>query len=154
MFRIYLAIFRQVYTSWKCCTALDRKSMYINAVAYRISDWNVFENKNLPSALFSSYGIHVYVMYNVEGSLCRLIRRSEHLIGRLISRQTEGQSFGDHISSESVSVATSSVIEPSIVLSSVSYWLVWVNAQSACALNTRYVSEWYIDGAGCSNVIL
>jgi hypothetical protein len=33
-----------------------------------------------------------------------------------------------------------SVIEASIVLCSVSLWLVWVNVQSTCALNTRYRS--------------
>jgi hypothetical protein len=55
-------------------------------------------------------------------SLWRLIRRPEHLIGRHcgISRQTEGQSFGDHLISESVGVTPSSVIEASIVLCSVS----------------------------------
>jgi hypothetical protein len=37
-----------------------------------------------------------------------------------ISRQTEGHSIGDHLSSESVSVTLSSVIEASIVLCSVS----------------------------------
>jgi hypothetical protein len=37
-----------------------------------------------------------------------------------ISRQTEGHSFGDHLSSESVRVTPSSVIEASIVLCSVS----------------------------------
>jgi hypothetical protein len=37
-----------------------------------------------------------------------------------ISWQTEGHSFGDHLSSESVSVTPSSVIEASIVLCSVS----------------------------------
>jgi hypothetical protein len=56
-----------------------------------------------------------------------------------ISRQTESHSFGDHLISESVSVTPSSVIEASIVLCSVSLWLVWVNVQTACALNTRYL---------------
>jgi hypothetical protein len=58
---------------------------------------------------------------NMECSLCRLIRRPEHLIGRHcgISRQTEGHSFGDHLISKSVSVTSSSVIEASIVLCSV-----------------------------------
>jgi hypothetical protein len=37
-----------------------------------------------------------------------------------ISWQTEGHSFGDHLSSESVSVTPSSVIEATIVLGSVS----------------------------------
>jgi hypothetical protein len=76
-------------------------------------------------------------------SLCRLIRRPEHLIGRHcgISRQTEDHSFGDHLISESVSVTPSSVIEASVVLSSVSLWLVWVNVQSACALNVRYIAR-------------
>jgi hypothetical protein len=37
-----------------------------------------------------------------------------------ISRQTEGQSFGDHLISESVSVTPSNVIEASIALCSVS----------------------------------
>jgi hypothetical protein len=38
--------------------------------------------------------------------LCRLIRRPDRLIGRHcgISRQTEGHSFGDHLTSESVRV--------------------------------------------------
>jgi hypothetical protein len=65
-------------------------------------------------------------------SFCRLIRRPEHLIGRhWYLPQTEGQSFGDHLISESVSVTPSSVVEASIVLCSVSLWLVWVNGQSA-----------------------
>jgi hypothetical protein len=71
-------------------------------------------------------------------SLCRLIRRPEHIIGRHcgISRQTEGHSFGDHLISESVSATPSSVIEASVVLCSVCLWLLWVNVQSACTLNT------------------
>jgi hypothetical protein len=46
----------------------------------------------------------------------------EHLIGRhcCISRQTEGHSFGDRLSSESVSVMPSNMIEASIVQCSVS----------------------------------
>jgi hypothetical protein len=55
-----------------------------------------------------------------------------------ISRQTEGHSFGDHLISGSVNVTPSSVIEASIVLYTVSFWLVWVNVQSAWVLNTRY----------------
>jgi hypothetical protein len=55
-----------------------------------------------------------------------------------ISRKTEGHSFGDHLSSESVRVTPSCVIEASIVHCSVLLWLMWVNVQSACALNTRY----------------
>jgi hypothetical protein len=38
-----------------------------------------------------------------------------------ISRQTKGHSFDDHLASESVCVKTSSVIEASIVLCSVSF---------------------------------
>jgi hypothetical protein len=55
----------------------------------------------------------------IECSLCRVIRRPEHLIGRHcgISRQTEGHLFDDHLISESVSVTPSSDIEASIVLS-------------------------------------
>jgi hypothetical protein len=60
-----------------------------------------------------------------------------------IFRQTEGHSFGDHLISKSVSVTPSSVIEASIVLCSVFLWLVWVNVQSACALNTRYI-YWHV----------
>jgi hypothetical protein len=58
----------------------------------------------------------------IECSLCRLIRRSENLIGRHcgFSRQTEGHSFGDHLICESVSVKPSSVTVASIVLCSVS----------------------------------
>jgi hypothetical protein len=56
------------------------------------------------------------------------------------SRQTEGHSFGDHLISWSVSVTRVSVIEASIVLCSVSLWLVWVNVLSACALNIWYFS--------------
>jgi hypothetical protein len=69
----------------------------------------------------------------------RLIRRPEH-IGRHcgIARRTEGHSFDDHLISGSVSVTPSSVIEASIVLCSVSSWLMWVSVQSACAPNTRY----------------
>jgi hypothetical protein len=82
----------------------------------------------------------------IECSFCRLIRRPEHLIGKRvgISRQTEGLSFGGHLINESVSVTPSSVTEASIVLCSVSLWLVWVSVQSACALNTRYIWNWLI----------
>jgi hypothetical protein len=55
-----------------------------------------------------------------------------------ISGKAQGHLFGDHLSSESVSVMPSSVIQASIVLCSVSLWLIWVNVQSACALKTRY----------------
>jgi hypothetical protein len=41
--------------------------------------------------------------------------------------------------SMSVSVMPLSVTEASIVLCSVSLWLMWVNVQSACDLNTRYL---------------
>jgi hypothetical protein len=58
-------------------------------------------------------------LFSTKCSLCRLIRHpgsfSEHLIGKHcgIPQQTEGQSFGDHLISESVSVMLSSVIETS-----------------------------------------
>jgi hypothetical protein len=80
-------------------------------------------------------------LLNIECSLRRLIRRPEHLIGRHcgIYRQTEGHSFGDHLISASVSVTSSSVTESSIVLRSVSLWLMWVNVQSACAVNTQCI---------------
>jgi hypothetical protein len=35
-------------------------------------------------------------------------------------------------------------IEASIVLCSVILWHVWVNVQSACALNIRYISQRYL----------
>jgi hypothetical protein len=70
----------------------------------------------------------------IECSLCRLIRR----LHTDISCQTECHSFGDHLISGWVSVTPSSVIEASIVAYSVSLWLVGVDVQSACALNTRY----------------
>jgi hypothetical protein len=57
-----------------------------------------------------------------------------------ISRQTEVHSFGYHLISGSVSVTPSSVIKASTVLCSLSLWLVWINVQSACELNTRYIS--------------
>jgi hypothetical protein len=47
-------------------------------------------------------------------------RSPEHLIGRHISLQTEGHSFGDHLSSESVRLTPPSAIKASIVLCSVS----------------------------------
>jgi hypothetical protein len=55
-------------------------------------------------------------------SFCRLIRRPDHLIGKLcgMSRKTKVHSFGDHLISESLSVTPLSVIETSIVLCSVS----------------------------------
>jgi hypothetical protein len=55
-----------------------------------------------------------------------------------ISQQTGGHSFGDQLTSKSVSAMPSNVIEASTVLCSVSLWLVWVSVQSACALNTLY----------------
>jgi hypothetical protein len=54
-----------------------------------------------------------------ECSFCRIIRRpdsfSERVIGRHcgLPRQTEGQLFGDHLISQSVSVAPSSLTESS-----------------------------------------
>jgi hypothetical protein len=51
----------------------------------------------------------------------------------VISRQTEGHSFSDHLISESVSVTPSSVTEASIVLCSVSLWLVWAK----CPISVR-----------------
>jgi hypothetical protein len=58
---------------------------------------------------------------SIACSLCRLIKRPEHLIGRhcSISRQTEGHTFDDHLISESASVTPYSVIEAPIVLCSV-----------------------------------
>jgi hypothetical protein len=53
-----------------------------------------------------------------------------------ITRKTEGHSFGDHLINGSISVTPSSMIEASIVVCSVSIWLVWFNVQSAYALNT------------------
>jgi hypothetical protein len=81
----------------------------------------------------------MYTYEHIECSLRRLIRRPEYLIGRHrgISRQSEGNLFGDHLISESVNVTPSSVIDASIVLCSVSLWLESVNVQSACALNGR-----------------
>jgi hypothetical protein len=70
----------------------------------------------------------------MECSLCRLIRRPEHLISRHrgISSQTEGHSFGDHLISESVSVTPSSVIEASIVLC-----CVFMTRVSRCPISLR-----------------
>jgi hypothetical protein len=71
----------------------------------------------------------------------RIVKYSVHIvqgywISRTSYRQTVGQSLGDHLSSESARVTPSSVMAASIVLCSVSLWLVWVNVQWACALNT------------------
>jgi hypothetical protein len=55
-----------------------------------------------------------------------------------ISGQTEGHLFGDHLINGSVSVTPLSVIEVSLVLCPVSLWLVSLNVQSACALNTLF----------------
>jgi hypothetical protein len=84
--------------------------------------------------------VYIYIRVHIECSLCRLIRRAEHLIGRhwYIFWQTEGHSIGDHLITGSVSVMPSSVIEASIVHCSVSLWLMWANVQYACSLNTRY----------------
>jgi hypothetical protein len=72
-------------------------------------------------------------------SFCRLIKRPEHLIARHWHLpQTESHWFGDHLISESVCVAPSSVIVAYMVLCSVSLWLVSVDVQSACALNILY----------------
>jgi hypothetical protein len=73
--------------------------------------------------------------------LILFIRSTEYVIVKhcVISRQIEGNLFGDYLISGSVSVTTSNVIEASIVLCFVSLWLVWVNVRSACALNTRYI---------------
>jgi hypothetical protein len=66
----------------------------------------------------------------IRCSLCRLIRRpgsfSERVIGRHsgIPRQTEGHSFGGHLISESVLRHRVLYKLLSIVLSSVSLWLV------------------------------
>jgi hypothetical protein len=71
--------------------------------------------------------IYIYREREREGGECslyRLIKRPEHLIVRHcgISRQTEGNSFGDHLISESVSVTPTSIIEASLVLSPVSLY--------------------------------
>jgi hypothetical protein len=81
------------------------------------------------------------IFYYIGCSFCTLIRCPEHLIGRHcgISRQTEGHSFDDHLNSESVRVTPSSVVEASIVLCSVSLWLMFVSVQSACSLNILYL---------------
>jgi hypothetical protein len=79
--------------------------------------------------------MEIMILYSVQCS-CLLDVRT--LADTGISWQTEGHSFGDHLISESVSVTPSSVIEASIVLCSVCLWPVWVNVQSACALNTWY----------------
>jgi hypothetical protein len=72
-----------------------------------------------------------WVLAEIECSFCRLIRRPEHLIERHWYRwQSEGHSFGDHMISLSVIVTPSSVIEASIVLCSVSLWLVWVSVKT------------------------
>jgi hypothetical protein len=68
-------------------------------------------------------------------SLCRLIRRPELLIGRHWYLPANWKSFIRwYLISESVSVIPPSVIEASILRCSI-----WVNVQSACALNTRYI---------------
>jgi hypothetical protein len=73
-------------------------------------------------------------------SFCRLIRRPEHLISKQWYLPTNWRPFIRwSLISESVSVMPLSVTKASIVLCSVSLWLMWVNVQSACALNTRYI---------------
>jgi hypothetical protein len=62
---------------------------------------------NHPLVPFSVYDIHYAGILDVSADTG-------------ISRQTEGHSFGDHLISESVSVTSSSVIEASTVLCSVS----------------------------------
>jgi hypothetical protein len=78
----------------------------------------------------------------VEWKILKQITRRKSLkciTGGTSYRQTEGHSFGDNLFSGSVRVMTWSVIEAHIVLCSVSLWFEWVNVQSACALNTRYI---------------
>jgi hypothetical protein len=96
--------------------------------------WNVHSIEKLLKSEFT------YIPISRKLFLC-LIKHNSADTG--ITRQTEGHSFGDHLISQSVSVTQSSLIEVSIVLCSVSLWLVWVNVQSACSLNTRYTCTYY-----------
>jgi hypothetical protein len=91
------------------------------------------------SLTFRSNLIPLSLWSNIECPLFSLIGVQNILSADTgISQQTKGHSFGDHLSSESVSVTPLSAIEASIMLCSVSLWLVWVNIQLACALNTKY----------------
>jgi hypothetical protein len=62
MFQHYLKIFRQLFSSWNCCTALDLKSIYFNT-----NTLSLFTLKcvclriklSLLSSLFSSCDVHV-----------------------------------------------------------------------------------------------
>jgi extradiol dioxygenase family protein len=74
------------------------------------------------------YSVHFAGLLNVQNMLSA---------DTGISWQTEGHSFGDHLSRESVSVTTKSLIEASIVLCSVFVTRV-SQCQSVCSLNTRY----------------
>jgi hypothetical protein len=66
-------------------------------------------------------------MYNIGCSFCSLGVQNIISADTGISRQIKSHSFGVHLISESVSVTPSSVIEASIVLCSVSLWIVWVS---------------------------
>jgi hypothetical protein len=83
------------------------------------------------------------IIYDVQGVHCAGLLDVHDILSADtgISRQTQDHSFGDHLSSESVSVTPSSVIEASIVLCSVPLWLVWVKVRSGYTLNTLYVRK-------------
>jgi hypothetical protein len=89
--------------------------------------------------IFTTFHVCLWVLFSKGYSFCKFNRLQNILTADTgIFRQTWSHSFGDHLISGSVSVTPSGVIEASIVLCSVSSWLVWVNVQSACAVNTRY----------------
>jgi hypothetical protein len=74
----------------------------------------------------------------LECSLCRLIRRSEHLIGRHWYPPPNWRSFIRW--SPDQSVLAIECYRSFYCLCSVSLWLVLVSDQSACALNTQYIT--------------
>jgi hypothetical protein len=75
---------------------------------------------------------HEKLNLNIQSALCTGLLDVQNILSADtgISRKIEIYSFGDHLSIDSVSVTSSSVMEDSIVLCSVSLWLVWINART------------------------
>jgi hypothetical protein len=122
---------RHIIHHWNVMSAVHcDDNIWISSVCCqreKCNYWNTYYNYCWRNMYIYRYGVHFAGLLDVQNTG--------------IYRQTEVHSFGDHLISESVSVKPSSVTEASIMLCSVSLWLVWVNVQSACALNTRYITH-------------
>jgi hypothetical protein len=118
-----------------CCARPESKP-----VPLVVQPWLVAQMLQLTVEQIPSRGTEYIIIYKYTGcSFCFLDVQNILSADTLISRQTEGHSFGDHLIIGSVSVIPSSVTEASIATYSVPLWLVWASVQRVCSLNTRYI---------------